>query len=225
MNIDTSLCDFSGLCRLFPLPNVVLFPHVIVPLHIFEPRYRQLTEDALDSDGLVTIVQACPTGQDSPWIEPVPIKEVACVGRIIQHDRLPDGRFNLLLVGCRRVRMIQEVASPTLYRVAEGTLLEDEPVEDLRHERRRELIELFLEILQTSHRIDPDLSRLLHSNLSLGILSDIIAHALELPASIKQELLEETRVACRVGSLISLLRDIVGRVSQGRRFPPPFSLN
>jgi Lon protease-like protein len=184
-----------------------------------------MTEDALDSDGLVTMVQACPTGQDLPWIEPVPIKDVGCVGRIVQHDRLPDGRFNLLLLGCRRVRMKQEVTSPRLYRVAEGTLLEDEPLEDSRQERRRELIELFLEILRTTHRIDPDLSRLLHSDLSLGILSDVIAHALDLPASIKQELLEETRVACRVGSLIALLRDIVGRISLQRRFPPPFSLN
>jgi uncharacterized protein len=225
MNIDTSLCDFSGLCRLFPLPNVVLFPHVILPLHIFEPRYRQLTEDALESDGLVTIVQACATDQELPGIEPVPIKDVACVGRIVQHDRLPDGRFNLLLLGCRRVLMRQEVASPRLYRVAEGTLLEDETVEDSRHEHRRELIQLFLEVLQTSHRIDPDLSRLLHSDLPLGILSDIVAHALDLPASIKQELLEETRVARRVGSLIALLRDIIGRVNHARRFPPPFSLN
>jgi Lon protease-like protein len=225
MNIDTSLCDFSGLCRLFPLPNVVLFPHVILPLHIFEPRYRQLTEDALDGDGLMTIVQACPTGQDLPWIEPVPIEDVACVGKIVQHDRLPDGRFNLLLLGCRRVRLKQEVASPRLYRIAEGTLLEDEPVDDSRQESRRQLIELFLEIFQTRQRLDPDLSQLLDSDLPLGILSDIIAHALDLPASIKQVLLEETRVACRVGSLIAFLRDTLGRPTSGRQFPPPFSMN
>jgi Lon protease-like protein len=225
MNSDANLCDFSGLCRLFPLPNVVLFPHVILPLHIFEPRYRQLTEDALGSDRLVTIVQACPSEQILPWIEPVPIKEVACVGKILEHDRLPDGRFNILLLGCSRVRLVQEVSSEKLYRIARSTLLEDEPMEDSRNERRRDLVELFLHFLVTSHRIEPELSRLLHSELSLGVLSDIIAHALDLPGSVKQKLLEETRVACRVGSLITLLREMVGRDSHARRFPPPFSLN
>jgi hypothetical protein len=56
-------------------------------------------------------------------------------------------------------------------------------------------------------------------------LSDLIAHALDLPISVKQELLEETRVTCRVGSLIALLRDIIGRTTPARRFPPPFSVN
>jgi Lon protease-like protein len=184
-----------------------------------------LTEDALDSDRLVTIVQACPTDHSLPSIEPVPIAHVACIGRILEYDRLPDDRFNILLLGCRRVRLVQEIASRRLYRMAEGTLLEEERPDDPRHERRRELIDLFLEVLQAGHRIDPDLSRLLHSDLSLGILSDIIAHALDVPVSIKQGLLEETRVACRVDSLIALLREIVGRGSPTRRFPPPFSLN
>jgi Lon protease-like protein len=225
MNSHTNLCDFSGLCRLFPLPNVVLFPHVILPLHIFEPRYRQMTQDALDGDRLVTIVQACPTDPTHPWAEPVPILEVACVGRIVRHDRFADGRFNILLLGCQRVRLGREVPSSRLYRIAEGTLLEDEPQKDPKDERRRELIEHFLEALEATHRTDPDLARLLQSDPPLAILSDVIAHALDLPAGVKQALLEETRVACRVGSLIALLRDIVGRAAPRRPFPPPFSLN
>jgi Lon protease-like protein len=225
MNSHTDLCDFSGLCRLFPLPNVVLFPYVILPLHIFEPRYRQMTQDALDGDRLVTIVQACPTDPTHPWVEPVPIPEVACVGRIVRHDRFADGRFNILLLGCQRVRLGREVPSTKLYRIAEGTLLEDQPLEDPKDERRRELIEHFLAALEASRRTDQDLSRLLQSDLPLAILSDVIAHALDLPAEMKQGLLEETRVACRVGSLIALLRDIVERAAPPRPFPPPFSLN
>ena len=84
------------------------FPHVILPLHIFEPRYRQMTQDALDGDQLVTIVQACPADKENPWVEPVPIAHVACLGKIIQHERLPDGRFNMLLLGCKRVRLVRE---------------------------------------------------------------------------------------------------------------------
>jgi Lon protease-like protein len=221
----SDLPDFSGICRLFPLPNVVLFPHVILPLHIFEPRYRQMTRDALDGDQLVTIVQARPADVGNPWVEPVPIADVACVGKIIQHERLPDGRFNMLLLGCKRARIVREIAGTKPYRTAEATLLEDEVPADRGAERRAELIELFVEILRKNGRLEPDLSRFLHSDLPAGILSDLIAHALDLPAAVKQTLLEEVRVDRRVDRLVSLLHDLIDRIPPGHRFPRPFSLN
>jgi hypothetical protein len=66
MDFNSELCDFSNRCRLFPLPDVVLFPHALLPLHIFEPRYRQMTEDALASDRLVTMVQTRPGAKGAP---------------------------------------------------------------------------------------------------------------------------------------------------------------
>jgi Lon protease-like protein len=225
MDIHSELRDFSGLCRLFPLPNVVLFPHVILPLHIFEPRYRQMTQDALDDDQLVTIVQARPRDQGNPWLEPVPIEDVGCVGRIIQHERLADGRFNLLLLGCKRANLVREVASPKLYRLAEASILEDEEPVEAGESRSAELIALFLRVLQLHHRLDPDLSRLLHSDLSAGVLSDVIAHALDLPAPLKQTLLEERRVDRRVTLLFTILQELIDQHPGSRRFPHPFSLN
>jgi Lon protease-like protein len=225
MDFSSELSDFSGICRLFPLPNVVLFPHVILPLHIFEPRYRQMTQDALDGDRLVTIVQARPADEGRPWVEPVAIADVACVGRIIQHEPLPDGRFNMLLLGCRRVRIVREIDGTKLYRTAEATILQDEVPADPGETHRAELIELFLEVLRTNGRLDPDLSRLLHSDLGLGILSDIIAHALDLPVAVKQSLLDETRVDRRVSLLVSLLRSLIDQIPPGHHFPRPFSLN
>ena len=68
----------------------------------------------------MTIVQIRPPAPGRSWAEPVPIMDVACVGKIVQHERLPDGRFNLLLLGCKRVRLEREVASGKLYRIAEG---------------------------------------------------------------------------------------------------------
>src|SRR6516225_204839 len=108
MDDDPTLERFSKLCRLFPLPKVVLFPHAVMPLHIFEPRYRQMTEDALATDRLVTIVQ---------WRAPYPtepdtlpeLEEIGCLGRILQHERLADGRFNFLLLGRKRVRLGREL--------------------------------------------------------------------------------------------------------------------
>jgi Lon protease-like protein len=225
MDIHTELGDFSGLCRLFPLPNVVFFPHVILPLHIFEPRYRQMTRDALDDDQLVTIVQARTQAKQSPLVEPVPIADVACVGKIVHHERLADGRFNILLFGCKRVRLEREIASGKLYRIAEATILEDEEMSPVPEPRRQQLIERFSAVLGASHPLDPDLSRLLRSDLSLGTLSDIIAHALGLPASDKQALLAETRIDRRVDSLMEILQNLAGEVPRSRPFPPPFSRN
>ena len=225
MEILTDLRDFSGLCRLFPLPNLVLFPHVILPLHIFEPRYRQMTRDALDGDRLVTIVQARPPDPGRSWAEPMPIMDIACVGKIVHHDCLPDGRFNVLLLGCKRVRLDREVASGKLYRIAEGTVLEDAPTEDAEEPRRNELIAFFLAVLRMSHRLDPELLQLLHSGLSLGTVSDVIAHALDLPAELKQALLDERRVNHRVATLVTVLKELSDRVPASRPFPPPFSVN
>lgn len=225
MDDYSEMADFSGVCRLFPLPGVVLFPHVILPLHIFEPRYRQMTGDALEGDQFVTIVQAHPADKDQPWVEPVPIAPVACIGRIVQHERLPDGRFNMLLLGCKRVRLVREIPSPRLYRLAEAELIDDQADADPGELHRAELVALFCQVLEAGHRLDPELARLLRSDVALGILSDIIAHALELPASVKQSLLEEPRVDRRVALLISLLRSLVEDAPPGHRFPRPFSLN
>jgi Lon protease-like protein len=215
----------STRCRLFPLPNVVLFPHAILPLHIFEPRYRQMTEDALADDRQVTIVQIRPTAQGIDWTEPTPIMDVGCLGRIIQHRRLPDGRFHLLLLGCERVRLVRELDSTKLYRIAQATILEDRELEAEQDSRRNELLELFLDVFQEAHDLDPDLARMLHSDLSLGVLSDIIAHALDLPSSEKQILLAEARVDRRVTILMGLLARSLAQPQPSRRFPPPFSLN
>ncbi len=225
MHVHSDLLDFSGVTRLFPLPKVVLFPHVILPLHIFEPRYRQMTEDAIKDDHLITMVQSRPIAPGTPCLEPVPIYEVGCVGRIVQYERLADGRFHLLLLGCKRVRLVREIDSPKLYRTAEASLLEDqEPVLPL-DSLREELIRIFLGILKQNNDLDSDLARLLHSNLSLGSLTDIMAHAIDAPASVKQSLLEEVHVADRVTVLLEMLRGRQDPQSGPRRFPQPFSLN
>src|SRR5262245_52740264 len=94
---------FAGTARLFPLPNLVLFPNVAQPLHIFEPRYRQLMADALADDRLITMALLRP-GWEQDYHKSPPLYPVACVGRIAQEQRLPDGRFNLLLQGLCRAR-------------------------------------------------------------------------------------------------------------------------
>src|SRR4051812_12320348 len=90
--------DFSGIVRLFPLPNLVLFPHVAQPLHIFEPRYCALMADALDDDRLIAMALLRPGWEDDYHKQP-PIHDMVCLGRIQQEMRLEDGRYNFLLQG------------------------------------------------------------------------------------------------------------------------------
>src|SRR5947209_9701611 len=103
---STSLEDFSGTVRLFPLPNLVLFPHVIQPLHIFEPRYRQLMADALKDDRLMAMALLRP-GWDKEDQQSLALYPVVCLGRIFKEERLNDGRYNLLLHGLSRARLVE----------------------------------------------------------------------------------------------------------------------
>ncbi len=216
--------DFQPVTRLFPLPGVVMFPHVVLPLHIFEPRYRQMTQDALASDKLITIVQVRPQGTVTEYGEPE-LETVGCLGRILNHERLPDGRFNFLLLGLKRVRLIRELEVSTLYRQAEIEILEDEISEEPDEPRRSEMTRLF----RSLHPPDPDLADLLNRDLPLGVLSDILTHALGLPPSMKQAFLEESNVDRRARAFTQLLRQLTSRVDRASRgphpFPPPFSLN
>lgn len=226
MGMDHELRDFDNVARLFPLPGVVLFPHVVLPLHIFEPRYRQMTEHALASDRLVAIVKVRES-VDEACFEP-PLEEVACLGKIVNHERLPDGRFNFLLLGLRRVRLVHELPRSTLYRQAEVELLEDEPSDD-EDARRESLTSLFRAMAECQGALDPDLDSLLRADAPLGVLTDIVAHALGLSPQLKQSLLAETRIEARADGLIAMLREFstanLITPASHHRYPPPICLN
>lgn len=95
---------------LFPLPNVVLFPGVFLPLHIFEARYRVMTEDALAGDRMIGMTLLKP-GFEAEYEGRPPIYPVGCLGLITHAERLPDGRFNIVLQGVERFRLTAEDGS------------------------------------------------------------------------------------------------------------------
>ncbi|MCC7146823.1 MAG: LON peptidase substrate-binding domain-containing protein [Phycisphaeraceae bacterium] len=103
--------DFAKAMPVFPLPRCVLLPHATVPLHVFEPRYRQMTAHALAADKLVAM--AVFEGQlwKSDYHGQPPLRPHVCVGYIVRHERLPDGRFNLLLQGICRAKITRETIS------------------------------------------------------------------------------------------------------------------
>jgi Lon protease-like protein len=229
MDDELDLDDIGNVVRLFPLPGVVLFPHAVLPLHIFEPRYRQMTEDALGSDRLVTIVRV--REPHTCGLEGNPaVEDVACVGRIVKCERLHGGRFNFLLLGLARVRLVRELHGPTPYRQAEVEVLRDEAPDDAGAALRAALVEQFRELARSQGVLDDDLEAMLGSSIPLGALSDIVAHALALPPPVKQGLLAETRVARRAETLVRILGELRDCSAErdappARRYPPPISLN
>ena len=108
---------------IFPLPGAILFPGLQLPLHIFEPRYKALIKDALARDRLIGMIQ--PQRAE----EGAPLYQVGCIGKIGEFEALDDGRFNLVLEGQARFRMVRELDVATPFRQIEADLLgeEDEP--------------------------------------------------------------------------------------------------
>lgn len=117
---NTIQVNFSRALPLFPLDQVTLLPQQVLPLHIFEPRYRQMVSDALDGAGQIAMA----VFQGKRWKQEYhgrpPVRPAACIGHIAQHEKLPDGRYNLVLRGVCRARVISEVpaSEDRLYREA-----------------------------------------------------------------------------------------------------------
>ncbi|MDO6413053.1 LON peptidase substrate-binding domain-containing protein [Sphingomonas sp. BIUV-7] len=105
---------------IFPLPGALLLPRAFLPLHIFEPRYRAMVSDALARDRRIAMIQPLPTATES---EAPALFEIGCVGRIAQVEAVPDGRFNLVLEGVTRFRLLREMDVSTPFRQIEADLV------------------------------------------------------------------------------------------------------
>jgi uncharacterized protein len=223
----SGLTGFSGVARLFPLPNLVLFPRVLQPLHIFEARYRQLTADALAGDRLIAMSllrDNWETDYDgNPAIHPV-----ACLGKIVADQRLDDGRYHLMLRGMSRVRIVRELPGPKLYRRAEVALLADVEIpKTARQQWRRRLLAAVTRWFEDKGGVQKELHKVLTSKLPLGALADILSFALPLSLQVKQRQLEEVVVERRLECLLAYLPTVEPSATSGpeRKFPPGFSLN
>lgn len=233
--------DFNGVVRLFPLPNLVLFPHVIQALHIFEPRYCDMLTEALESDHLITMALLVP-GWESQLQGKPNLGNTVCVGRIISHTPTDDGHHNILMAGLQRARIIEELEVNTSFRQARVELIPDIMPQDFQEsadEHRRTLLNVFRAMIPHDAANSKTFADLLTQQLPLGILTDIIAYAVNLPVAIKQLLLGEADVRIRFETLMSHLEPLLDdksatsiesphshqASSSSKIFPPPFSDN
>lgn len=110
---------------IFPLSGAILFPHLQLPLHVFEPRYRELVGSALAKDRRIALIQPQSGGEGAPLFG------IGCVGRIDDVEALPDGRYNIVLEGESRFRLLRELEVSTPFRQIEAELIEDPENETL----------------------------------------------------------------------------------------------
>jgi Lon protease-like protein len=221
--------NFSGRAPLFPLPDVALFPHVLLPVHIFEPRYRQMTTDALAGDRLIALAQLRPGWETIPERDRPPVFETVCVSQIVAEEKLQDGRFYLILQGMIRGRVVAEEAVDLPYRIVRVELRPDvvPPVSTIRREsRRRELLE-GLRDLHPKPEIDALLHEIADGSVPLGSLCDVIASVLRLSSDQAQGILAEEDVDLRSDLVLDRLRELrrKGPGQSQPTFPPGFSEN
>ncbi len=185
MSGDELLVRFTRPIPIFPLSAVSLLPHGVLPLHVFEPRYRQLISDALDGSGQI----AMGVFEGDQWRQEYhgrpALRPAVCLGQIIEHHKLPDGRYNVALQGLCRARIVEEspASEARLYREAMleplGELQPDEhPLDDFRYRLVERLNEAPLTDLRDAgalleHLSDPDIpTSTLMELLTLSLVDD-----------------------------------------------------
>jgi Lon protease-like protein len=219
--------QFSGHARVFPLPNLVMFPHVMQALHIFEPRYRAMVEEALEDDRLIALGVLAP-GWEQNYEGRPPLRSTACLCRIATHQRTKQGTYNVLVLGVRRIRVVQELPPKKLFRVVEAELLDDvdtdEASPDGAARLQQELLAAFKQAMPKMPNAYEQLDELLGSQISLGMLTDIVSYTIDLDLEVKVRLLQETHVVRRAQLLLEAIATRPAAVAQ-RTFPPDFSLN
>jgi ATP-dependent Lon protease len=229
---STASATATGPVRLFPLPNLVMFPHVVQPLHIFEPRYCELLEDALAGNRQVAIVLLEP-GWERDYEGRPAVSPVACLGKVVAHERLPTGRHNILLRGLKRIAIRRELSASLPFRMAEVDVLDDFYLPtgaERRSSMQRKLVGLARRLLPDSTALHDQLDELLASQVSLGMLTDVFAFTLGFSSTVKQRLLAEWNVDRRAALLSEKLNALAQRLDAAHdsgviEFPPRFSLN
>ncbi len=182
---------------IFPLPGAILFPGLQLPLHIFEPRYRALVKDALARDRRIGMIQ--PQRAE----EGAPLYQVGCLGKIEEVEALEDGRFNLILTGESRFKVIRELDAATPFRQVEAELLDNEdypalsPVERASFEREARR---FADA--QGYRVDWDAVTRLDDESLIDGTSQIVPFDI----ASKQALLEAPSLSTRCELLVQLMQ-------------------
>lgn len=190
---------------IFPLSGALLLPGMDMPLHIFEPRYRALIHDAMARDRRIGMIQPRGTGAVPPLFD------VGCLGRVSQIEALEDGRFNIVLTGLTRFRVVRELPVSTQFRQIEADVEQAPQEDEVLHAVERAALEMesrrFADML--GYVVDwTAVSRLDDTALVNGI-----AQIVPFDPAAKQTLLEADTLSERSERIIQLMQ-IIGRIER-----------
>ena len=216
----------SETIPIFPLPSTVFYPGTPLPLHIFEPRYRQMTADALEGERKIGMVLLKPDWESAYFDRPE-IFPIGCVGSIEKEICHPDGKYNFTLVGLRRFRIVSEEEGKP-YRFAAINLLEEKNEQEIGeapNATRDGLIDNYKEFVSlipegNSLKVEPDWK----FGEKLSQFVDRFAYRLDLTLEQKQSFLEEQDVLQRAQFLHEFLKMKIDLVHLSKiRNPTPNS--
>ncbi|MEM7007729.1 MAG: LON peptidase substrate-binding domain-containing protein [Thermodesulfobacteriota bacterium] len=205
-----NLDNFSGLVPLFPLSSVVFFPNTLLPLHIFEQRYRDMVNTSLESEKIIGMALLKP-GWETDYYGNPDVYEVIGMGRIVSSETFSDGKINIVLYGLKRVKIV-EIVKELPYRLARVEIMEN--VHNSQDEELRTHIEqlvqkwnLYLSDKQKSHKIT------VNTKLPLDNLTDALGSLIFPNVFDKQLLLEEVNVQKRAKLIINDLNSRLEMIS------------
>jgi len=186
---------------LFPLPGAILFPRAQLPLHIFEPRYREMVRDAIDGGGQIAMIQPHRLDNDNQ----APLYGVGCVGEVVGVEELDGGRFNIVLLGANRFRLVREAEVDTPYRCADVDIeaFDDNEPDALPLMQRAE-VEREARRLGDAMGLAVDWSAV--ARLDDEMLVNAIAQVAPFDVGAKQALLEQPTLDGRADLLVQLMQ-------------------
>ncbi|MCK6456972.1 MAG: LON peptidase substrate-binding domain-containing protein [Phycisphaerae bacterium] len=217
---QTAKIDFDKPIAIFPLPNCVLLPRAILPLHIFEPRYREMVGDSLTDQGLVAMALLRPGYEEKYYTHSAPIDPIVCVGSIVRHESITEGRYNILLQGRVRATVVREDRERPYRR----GILAPQTTADCGNGELTTIRQRLLRVLESpslrqiaaqSHWPD-----LLHSSeLPISDAVDFLASLVACNVDCARRFLLEMDVARRADLLVKELSEFVCRISTARSRP------
>jgi Lon protease-like protein len=213
--------DWLSELAVFPLPHVVFFPGTVLPLHIFEPRYRAMMRACLEAGRPALAVTLLKPGYEADYEGNPPMHEICTVGRIERHEELPDGRFNLVLRGLFRARLHELAPGELPYRRAQVDILDGKRGTD------RVTRDAMTTLLSTASLVGT-MVRKQHPDFTLGVqpddpphqVADSLADRLLADPAARQDVLETLDVPERIKRLTGYVATVLGQLesqqTQGR---------
>ncbi len=198
---------------IFPLPGVQLFPHALLPLHVFEPRYRDMVRDAMAGERLIAIASFEP-GYEAHYHERPAVRPIIGVGAVVGHEPLGDGRANIVLRGLARARIDRELPPNEAYRLVDAATVDDEVAAGFDQQAARDTLILLADQLALKLPSGGEtLRELARSQPDLGALVDVLSAALVTDPDDRQALLETFDVGARVDRVSSEIATVLTRLT------------